>query len=154
MGQGVGAMAGTGRRGGGGRGAGPRAGALGRDHPCRWVRDIVCRSPATLRSFWGFKVLNHPTTLMVTEPWWIQVAWWRSMSWCKALLMVTHVRRWVVSSGVGHPVSMRGILAFARAEFMMLRGGGVPRGFNSLAVYSPPVGGLVPGRVRVPDGGW
>ena len=47
------------------------------------------------------------------------------MSWCRVLLMVPHVRRWVVSSGVGHPVSMRGILAFARAEFMMFRGGGL-----------------------------
>ena len=47
------------------------------------------------------------------------------MLWCRVLLMVPHVRRWVVSSGVGHPVSMRGILAFARAEFMMFRGGGL-----------------------------
>ena len=57
--------------------------------------------------------------------------------------MVPHVRRWVVSSGVGHPVSMRGILAFARAEFMMSRGGsvvvgaggGVPRWLDTLAWY-------------------
>ena len=39
--------------------------------------------------------------------------------------MVPHILRWVVSSGLGHHVSMRGILAFARAEFMMLRGGGL-----------------------------
>ena len=68
-------------------------------------------------------VFNHHPTLMVTEPWSIPVAWSRWMSWCRALLMVPHVLRWVVSSGVGHPVSMRGILAFARAEFMMLGGG-------------------------------
>ena len=57
---------------------------------------------------------------------------------------------------------MRGILAFARAEFMMFggggvvvgAGGGVPRGFDALAWYSPPVEGLVPGRVGVPDGDW
>ena len=40
--------------------------------------------------------------------------------------MVPLVLGWVVSSWVGHPVSTRGILAFARAEFMMLRGGGLP----------------------------
>ena len=40
--------------------------------------------------------------------------------------MVPHVLRWVVSSGVGHPVSVRGILAFARAEFMMFGGDGMP----------------------------
>ena len=39
--------------------------------------------------------------------------------------MVPHVRRWVVSSGAGHPVCMRGILAFARAEFMMFGVGGL-----------------------------
>ena len=75
--------------------------------------------------------------------------------------MVPHVLRWVVSSRVGHPVSMRGILAFARAQFMMLVGrvavgaaGGAPREFDGLAGYSPPMEGLVPGWVRVPDGGW
>ena len=47
------------------------------------------------------------------------------MSWCRASLMVPHVLRWVVSSGLGHPVGMRGILAFARAELIML-GGGMP----------------------------
>ena len=40
--------------------------------------------------------------------------------------MVPHVLRWVVSSRVEHPVSMRGILAFARAEFLMLGGGWLP----------------------------
>ena len=40
--------------------------------------------------------------------------------------MVLHVLRRAVSSAVGHPVSMRGILAFARAEFMMFGGDGFP----------------------------
>ena len=48
--------------------------------------------------------------------------------------MVPHVPLWVVSSGAGHPVSMRGILAFARVEFMMLRGGGLP--WVPVAVFS------------------
>ena len=119
----MGAMVGTGRGGRGGRGGGPRAAVLGRGHPCRGVRDIVCRAPPPCVFFLGFGVFNHPPTLMVTEPWSIQVAWSRSMSWCRVLLMVPHVRRWVVSSGAGHPVSMRGIVAFASAEFMMFRDG-------------------------------
>ena len=39
---------------------------------------------------------------------------------------------------------MVGILAFARAELEMLGGG----------LHTPPVEGLVPGRVRMPPGGW
>ena len=62
---------------------------------------------------------------MVTDPWSSQVASFRSMSWCRDLLMVVHPLRWVVSFGQGHPVWMRGILAFVRAELMML-GGGLP----------------------------
>ena len=59
---------------------------------------------------------------MVTEPWLSQVAWSQSMSWCRALLIVPHVLRWVVSSGLGHALWMRGILAFARADLMMFGG--------------------------------
>ena len=44
------------------------------------------------------------------------------MSWCRALQMVPHVLQWVVSLGVWCPVSIRGILAFARAELTMLAG--------------------------------
>ena len=40
--------------------------------------------------------------------------------------MIPHVLRWVVSSELGHPVSMRGILAFARAELMILGGDELP----------------------------
>ena len=40
--------------------------------------------------------------------------------------MVPHGRRWMVSSGAGNPVSRRGILAFAGADFMMFRGAGLP----------------------------
>ena len=47
------------------------------------------------------------------------------MSWGRALLMVPHVLSSVASSGVGHAVWMRSILAFARVELMML-GGGLP----------------------------
>ena len=119
-------MAGTGRGGRGARRRDPRAGALGSGHPCRGARGRVCRALPPCEVFWGFRVFNHPPTLMVTEPWSIQVAWVRSMSWDRALLMVLHVLRWVVSSEVGHPVSMRRILAVARAEFMMLGGGGLP----------------------------
>ena len=64
--------------------------------------------------------------------------------------MVPHVQRLVVSSGAGHPVSMRGILAFARAEFMMLRGGGLP--WVPVAVF--PVGLMLWRRTRLPWRGW
>ena len=66
--------------------------------------------------------------------------------------MVPQVLRCVVSSEVGHPVSMRGILAFLRPEFLRL-GGGASRRFDALAGHSPPMEGFVPGRVRVSDGG-
>ena len=72
------------------------------------------------------------------------------MSWCRVLLMVPHVRRWVVSSRVGHPVSMRGILAFARAEFMMFRGGGLS--WVPAAVF--PAGLTLWRGTRLPWRGW
>ena len=49
-------------------------------------------------------LFNDPPTLMVTEPWSIQVVWSRSMLWCRALLIVPHVLRWMVSSRVVHLV--------------------------------------------------
>ena len=64
--------------------------------------------------------------------------------------MVLHVRRWVVSSGVGHPVSMRGILAFARAEFMIFRGGGLS--WVPAAVF--PAGLTLWRGTRLPWRGW
>ena len=64
--------------------------------------------------------------------------------------MVPHVRRWVVSSGVGHPVSMGGILAFARAEFVMLRGGQLP--WVPVAVF--PTGLMLWWGTRLPCRGW
>ena len=82
------------------------------------------------------------------------------MLWCRALLMVPQFLRWEVSSGVGHPVWMRDIVAFARAELMILRGG-LPwapvecfHGFDALTGHTPPMEGLVPGWVRMPNGGW
>ena len=72
------------------------------------------------------------------------------MSWCRALLIVCHILRWVVSSGVGHLVSMRGILAFARAEFMMLGGNGLP--WVPVAVL--PTGLMLCRRTRLPWRGW
>ena len=80
------------------------------------------QGPATLRSFYRFRLCSHPPARIVTEPCSSQVAWSRSMSWCRALRMVPHVMRRVVSSGVPCPVSIRGILAFARAELTMLAG--------------------------------
>ena len=120
------------------------------------------KGPATLHSVSGFRGFNHPPTLMVTEPWSIQVACSWSMSWCRALLMVPQDLRWVVSSGAGHPVLMRGILAFARTELMILGGWGrlplvrraAPHAFDALTGQTPPMEGLVPGRVRVRNGGW
>ena len=64
--------------------------------------------------------------------------------------MVPHVRRWVVSSGVGHPVTTRGILAFARAEFMMFRGGGLS--WVPVAVF--PAGLTLWRGTRLPWRGW
>ena len=121
----MGVMVGTGRGGRGARRGGPWAGALGSGHPCRWVQGSVCRVPPPCMFFLGFRLFNHPLALMVTEPGPSQGAWSQSMSWCRALLMVPHVLRCVVFSGVRHPIWMRGILAFARAELMIL-GGGMP----------------------------
>ena len=128
VGQAVGVMAGTGRGDRGARREDPRAGAPGSGHPWRGVQGIVCRALPPCAVFWGFRVINQPPTLMVTEPWSIQVAWSLLMLWCRALLMVPHILRWVASSGVGHLGSMRGILAFARAELMMFGGGTGCRG--------------------------
>ena len=64
--------------------------------------------------------------------------------------MVPHVRRWVVSSWVGHHVSMRGSLAFARAELMMLRGSGLP--WEPVAVF--PAGLMLWWGTRLPSRGW
>ena len=69
--------------------------------------------------------------------------------------MVPHALRWVVLSGVRHPVSMSSILAFARAEFMMLRGEHHPECHlwwvlaHQEGVASA-MEGLVPGRVWMP----
>ena len=72
------------------------------------------------------------------------------MSWCRALPIVLHVLRWVVSSGEGHPVWMRGILAFEGAELWMFWGGGLP--WAPVALL--PVG-LMPRRgTRIPWMGW
>ena len=109
----------------GARRGGPRAGAQGIWLSMRWGTGYSMYGPATMRSFLGFRLFNHPPALRVTEPRSSQVAWSQWMSSCRALLMVPHVLPWVVSSWLGHPVWMRGILAFARAELVML-GGGMP----------------------------
>ena len=77
-----------------------------------------------------------------------------------ARLMVPHVLRSVASLGVGHPVWMKGILAFERPEVMMFLGG-VPReaifscGFVSvLSGYAFPVEGLVSGWVLMLRRAW
>ena len=41
------------------------------------------------------------------------------MSWCRARLMVPYILKGVILSGFGHPVWMKGILVFARAEFVV-----------------------------------
>ena len=62
--------------------------------------------------------------------------------------MVSHVLQSVASSGAGHPVWIRGILAFARAELMMFLGVVPPGAVLSMGLATSCLG------TRFPWRGW
>ena len=83
------------------------------------------------------------------------------MSWCRALLMVPHFLRWVVSSGVGshvwikaHPGVCESGVNDVGGRIALGTGSIGPQGFDSLTGQMPPMEGLVPGWVQMPNGGW